>query len=73
MDARTGAFADLREMPWYNKALSLSGPLHFGDYGGLPLKILWALLDVFTIVVLVTGLYLWGVRRKREKQGGGEV
>mgnify|MGYP000267978966 CR=1 FL=1 len=73
VDARTGAFADLREMPWYNKALSLSGPLHFGDYGGLPLKILWAVLDVFTIVVLVTGLYLWGVRRKREKQTGSEV
>ncbi|ASK33064.1 PepSY-associated TM helix domain-containing protein [Alloalcanivorax mobilis] len=63
VDARTGEFADMREMPWYNKALALSGPLHFGDYGGLPLKILWAILDVFTIVVLITGLYLWIVRR----------
>lgn len=64
VDARAGAFADMREMPWYNKALALSGPLHFGDYGGLPLKILWAILDVLTIVVLVTGLYLWVVRRR---------
>ena len=38
--------------------------LHFGDYGGLPLKILWALLDVVTIVVLGSGLYLWWARRK---------
>jgi uncharacterized iron-regulated membrane protein len=35
-----------------------------GDYGGLPLKIVWALLDVVTIVVLGSGLYLWWVRRR---------
>ncbi|MDI9727804.1 PepSY-associated TM helix domain-containing protein [Stutzerimonas stutzeri] len=40
-------------------ALQLSEPLHFGDYGGLPLKVLWALLDILTIVVLGSGLYLW--------------
>ncbi|MBF5056852.1 PepSY-associated TM helix domain-containing protein [Alcanivorax sp. 521-1] len=64
VNARTGEFAALREMPWYNKTLALSGPLHFGDYGGLPLKILWALLDVITIVVLISGLYLWLARRR---------
>ncbi|MEE2871155.1 MAG: PepSY domain-containing protein [Pseudomonadota bacterium] len=70
VDARTGEFADMREMPWYNKALSLSGPLHFGDYGGLPLKIIWFVLDLFTIVVLVSGLYLWWVRRGNAAPGG---
>ena len=70
VDARTGEFTDMREMPWYNKALSLSSPLHFGDYGGMPLKILWAILDIFTIVVLVSGLYLWFVRRKRGTASG---
>jgi uncharacterized iron-regulated membrane protein len=39
-------------------ALLLSQPLHFGDYGGLPLKIIWALLDIATIIVLASGLYL---------------
>ena len=52
-------------VPWYVKALSLSQPLHFGDYGGLGLKIVWAILDVITIVILVSGLYLWVVRRRR--------
>jgi len=42
----------------------LSQPLHFGDYGGMPLKIIWAILDIITIVLLVTGLYLWLRRRK---------
>ena len=59
IDARTGAFTDARAMPWYVSALALSQPLHFGDYGGLPLKLLWAALTLFTIIVLVTGLYLW--------------
>ena len=63
VDAVTGEVAGLREMPWYAKALALSQPLHFGDYAGLPLKILWALLDLLTIVVLISGLYLWAVRK----------
>lgn len=64
IDAETGVLADIREMPWYNKTLQLSKPLHFGDYGGLPLKILWALLDIAAIVVLGTGLYLWAAKRR---------
>jgi uncharacterized iron-regulated membrane protein len=31
--------------------LLISQPLHFGDCGGVPLKILRALLDLVTIVV----------------------
>jgi uncharacterized iron-regulated membrane protein len=52
-----------RPLPWYLTALLVSQPLHFGDYGGLPLKVLWALLDGVTIVVLGSGLYLWLARR----------
>jgi uncharacterized iron-regulated membrane protein len=59
IDAETGEFTDARPMPWYYQALSLSRPLHFGDYGGLPLKLLWAVLTLFTMLVLGTGLYLW--------------
>jgi uncharacterized iron-regulated membrane protein len=64
VDARTGDFSAVVKMPWYLRALEVSRPLHFGDYGGLPLKILWALLDLITIVVLASGLYLWIARRK---------
>ncbi len=64
IDAADGRFADTRAMPWYVQALLLSQPLHFGDYGGMPLKIVWALLDGLTIVVLGSGLYLYIVRRR---------
>lgn len=59
IDARSAEVRASRELPWYVSALLLSQPLHFGDYGGMPLKILWALLDILAIVVLATGLLLW--------------
>src|SRR5690606_17250011 len=65
IDARTGEMAAVAPMPWYVKTLSLSQPLHFGDYGGLGLKILWALLDLAAIVILISGLYLWLAKRKK--------
>jgi uncharacterized iron-regulated membrane protein len=69
LDGETGAFADARELPLYLKALQVSQPLHFGDYGGMPLKIIWALLDVLTIIVLGSGLYLWAVKRNKVRRG----
>ena len=63
IDASNGRFADTREMPWYVQMLLLSQPLHFGDYGGMALKIVWAVLDILTIGVLGSGLYLWIARR----------
>ena len=63
IDAQTGRLTAVSDMPLYAKILFLSQPLHFGDYGGLPLKIIWALLDVAAIAVLGTGVYLWLGRR----------
>jgi uncharacterized iron-regulated membrane protein len=77
IDAETGELTDMRAMPWYIQALLVSQPLHFGDYGGLLLKIVWAHLDLATIVVLGSGLYLWIARRRskttsdRVKTGAG--
>jgi len=59
VDAVTGEVSASREPPWYMNALLLSQPLHFGDYGGVPMQWLWALLDVLTLIVLGSGLYLW--------------
>jgi uncharacterized iron-regulated membrane protein len=64
VDGRTGGLSEQVEMPWYLRALEVSRPLHFGDYAGLPLKIIWAVLDLITIIVLASGLYLWFARRK---------
>lgn len=64
IDARNLEVTAIGQRPWYMDALSMSQPLHFGDYGGMPMKALWAVLDVLTIVVLGSGLYLWWVRQR---------
>ncbi|MDO9620225.1 MAG: PepSY domain-containing protein [Pseudomonas sp.] len=64
IDARSLDVTAIGQRPWYMDALSMSQPLHFGDYGGMPMKVLWAVLDVLTIVVLGSGLYLWWIRRR---------
>ncbi|MBS0270918.1 MAG: PepSY domain-containing protein [Proteobacteria bacterium] len=74
IDAQTSAYTDARDMPWYVTSLLLSRPLYFGDYGGMPLKIIWVILDIGTIAVLVRGLYLWVARRNRRlaRLAGGD-
>jgi uncharacterized iron-regulated membrane protein len=64
VDAESGRLSAVLALPWYLRALEMSRPLHFGDYGGLPLKIIWALLDIVTIVVLGSGVYLFASRSR---------
>lgn len=59
VDAKTAEVTAAPQLPWYLTALLVSQPLHFGDYGGMPMQIIWALLDIATIIVLGSGLYLW--------------
>jgi uncharacterized iron-regulated membrane protein len=64
VDARSGRLTAEPSLPWYLTTLLTARPLHFGDYAGFPLKIIWALLDVMTIIILGSGVYLWIARRK---------
>ncbi len=69
IDASNLQVTAVGERPWYMDAMGLSAPLHFGDYGGRPMQILWAALDVLTLIVLGSGLYLWWVRRRTAAEG----
>ncbi|MFC5548859.1 PepSY-associated TM helix domain-containing protein [Massilia aerilata] len=73
VDAATGQVTDQRTLPWYLSTLLLSQPLHFGDYGGQGMKLLWALLDLATIVVLGSGLYLWLKRGRAAVKAGAKA
>lgn len=68
VDARSGKLSATLPLPWYLTTLLMARSLHFGDYGGLPLKIIWALFDIALIVVLVSGIYLQISRRKRASE-----
>ena len=63
VDAKTNAMTAAPQLPWYLTALLVSQPLHFGDYGGRIMQIVWALLDILSIIVLGSGLYLWWAKR----------
>lgn len=68
VDACTGQLTAAAHLPWYLIALQTSRPLHFGDYGGMPLKLLWALLDGIAIMILASGLMLWSLRRRSDRR-----
>lgn len=71
VDAESGRVVETAGTPWYITALLLSGPFHFGDYGGLPLQILWALFTIVTGVVTVTGFVVWLKRPRARAASAG--
>lgn len=44
VDAAIGHLTVVSDAPWYIQVLFVSGPLHYGDYAGLPLQIIWAVV-----------------------------
>lgn len=68
VDPLSGEVLRAGTRPWYVTMFQLSIPLHFGDYGGFAMKLLWAALDLMTIGVLGSGLYLWLSRRTRPEK-----
>lgn len=80
VDAETSRLTAVPRWPAMLSAMYLTQPLHFGNYAGLTLKIIWAVFDLIAIVLLVSGLYLWLGRRGtalslhvREVSRGGEM
>lgn len=67
VDASSGQVATSLEMPLYFKAILLSEPLHFGDYGGLPLKLLWTACTFMAFFITANGAWLWWDRRRRRR------
>jgi uncharacterized iron-regulated membrane protein len=58
---------DRRDGTLGDALLSLMGPLHFGNFGGPFVKILWALLGLTPPLLFVTGALMWWNRVLRAK------
>ncbi|HZX72581.1 MAG TPA: PepSY-associated TM helix domain-containing protein [Rhodanobacter sp.] len=41
--------------------------VHFGDFGGLPLQVLWALLGLVPVVLVITGYAMWWNRTLKKQ------
>lgn len=70
VNAETGQVDTVEELPPYLKAILLSQPLHFGNYGGMPLKILWTLCTLLTLFITLNGAWLWWAKRQKKALRG---
>ena len=44
--------------------VDMADPLHFGDFAGWPVKLLWVFLGLAPAGFVFTGLWLWRDRRR---------
>lgn len=67
-DGRTTGFLgahDLREAGAWARIVDAFTPLHYGTFGGLPVKILWAIGGLAPGALAVTGFVIWRLRTRR--------
>lgn len=67
INAETAQLTEIRELPFYLKAAMLSEPLHFGDYGGLFLKVLWAVFTLLSLAVVLFGVTSYVLKRRAHR------
>jgi uncharacterized iron-regulated membrane protein len=72
VDAASGEVRTSK-LPWYLKAVLIAEPLHFGDYGGLPLKVVWVMFSLITIALTGSGAVVWIARRRKARIGATEA
>lgn len=65
INAFSGQLTEIVNLPLYLKIVLLSEPLHFGDYGGVGLKIIWALFALSSLAVSLLGLSSFVMRRRK--------
>lgn len=67
VSAYDGEVLRISELPLFLKLLVWSEPLHFGDYGGVSLKIAWSAMGLLLIYLSLSGLKIFLFRTKRIK------
>lgn len=58
---------DVRELSAGALFLDSFRRLHYGTFGGLPIKILWCVIGLTPIIFSVTGLTVWYSRKRKRK------
>ena len=60
----------VRDMDFGARLVAAFVPLHFGIFGGLPVRVLWAALGLLPSILFLTGLAIW--RRLRSRRAMSE-
>lgn len=64
-DGTTVAIQRPRELSAYERWIETADPLHFGDFGGLPVKTVWFVFGLGLCGLCLTGAYLQAKRQQR--------
>ena len=62
---------DIRTQPFWDKFYAVQEALHFGDFGGLGLKILYTLLGLTSAFLSVSGFIVYLYRTEKKKKSAG--
>jgi len=54
------------DRPLSARLFATFAPIHYGEFGGFPIKALWALMGLTPAVLFVTGLLAWWGPKKRD-------
>lgn len=66
-DPQTGQLKqviDIRRAPLWTQVEDMMSPLHYGSFGGLPIKVLWCLGGLTPGTLAVSGFMIWRSRRR---------
>lgn len=68
LDPDTGevrSTSDVRTGNWRARATALAVSFHFGNFGGLPVKLLWSTAALLSPLLAGSGALIWWMRRSR--------
>ena len=52
----------VRDLPWHKRVLTILKPIHFGDYAGLGIKLLYSIFGILPGILAVSGFLIWKLR-----------
>lgn len=67
------AMSDIRAAGLGTKTLDSFRRLHFGDFAGLPSRILWSIAGLMPLILAITGLTLWVKRRPQRRRAASKT
>lgn len=68
-NAKSGDFEkleDVRDAGLWATVDEMLEPLHFGNFGGLPIKLLWSLGGITPGILTISGFLIWRARRRKK-------
>ena len=64
VEGQSGDVSKVVSLPWYMELMLISEPLHFGNYGGVLLKVFWTIMGLGASLIPLSGFIIFLARKK---------